>query len=132
MNTFQPDRCARTSSTALAPQPLNLPKFYRNNDYTVSGRHCQRSSNSIGLKYPLVECLLIGLKNWSMYSLTMRRAWLSVANLFLRSSSHSSVLKKLSATALSQQSPFSLIVRLHVKCAESIGVEIASVGRSAI
>ena len=52
------------------------------------------------MSYSLVERLLMGLKNWSMYSLTARCAWLCVANRFLPRSSHSSVLKKLSATAL--------------------------------
>ena len=60
-----------------------------------------------------------------MYSLTMRRPG-CVANERLRKSSHSSVLKKLLATALSQQSPFSLIARLHVKCEiRSIKMEVA-------
>jgi hypothetical protein len=54
--------------------------------------------------------LLIGLKNWSMYSLATRRAWLCVAPERLRKSFHSSVLKKLSTTALSHQSPLSLLL----------------------
>ena len=90
---------------------LSLPAFCGHIDYTGNGHDSQRSSNSIGLRYPLVECLfLIGLKNWSMYALTARRAWLCVANERLRKSSHSSVLKKLSVTALSWQSTLSLLL----------------------
>lgn len=63
---------------------------------TVPPQSCRSVENGLVLK---------GLKDWLINSLRARWVSLCVANELCRKSSHSSVLKKLSATALFQQPP---------------------------